>query len=328
MDLMERGLVSIIVPVYNVERYLNRCLTSLVHQTYKNIEIILINDGATDNSGKICEAWAKKDQRIQLVCQENRGVSEARNSAMKIMQGEFLTFVDSDDWVESTMVETFVKNMEMYPEVDAVFCGYTEVKDYTDEIIQVIEPLKTGIVSRNEGVAEIFGEYSTMLWNKCFRMNILEQANDKFDPKLKIGEDELWMVKALFNANRISLISTPLYFYRNRTEGASKDFSLSQARLSEIESQKMVLNVIRRYNSKELVLLAQKRMYFSCQKIMKIAYYQNEYELFDKIDIEIQEAREVWFQHHKNFLGKCRRKLVEQMMRKRIPGYIVRIFDK
>lgn len=324
---MSEKLVSIIVPVYKVEPYLEKCLQSIVLQTYKHIEVILVDDGSPDCCPQICDMWAHRDSRIKVIHQKNQGVSAARNAAMACLTGEFLMFVDSDDWIEQTMVEKMVRSVDENEDVDVVFCGYKEVTGTTENIFRIVEPQTTGIVDRNKGVAQIFGDYSTMLWNKLFRTSIL-QSNPEFDKKIMIGEDELWMIQNLKNARNIALINESLYFYRSRLDGASKNFELSAARLSEVASQKMVLSEISKYGAKELTLLAQKRMYYSCQHIMKIAFYQDNIHIFNWIDTEIDDVRKVWFAQHNNLLGKCRRKMVEHMMRKNYPKCFIKLFDK
>lgn len=97
--------ISVIVPVYNVEKYLERCVESIFKQTYKNIEIILVDDGSTDNSGKICDKFLKKDERVKVIHKENGGLSDARNAGLEILSGKYIMFVDSDDWISPAMVE-------------------------------------------------------------------------------------------------------------------------------------------------------------------------------------------------------------------------------
>lgn len=115
-------LISIIVPVYNVEPYVSKCLESILRQTYQNIEIIIIDDGSTDGGSDICDAYAHKDKRIKVIHQSNEGVSGARNVGLRIAKGEFIGFVDSDDWIEADMYEYLLQNIQQQ-DADIAICG-------------------------------------------------------------------------------------------------------------------------------------------------------------------------------------------------------------
>ncbi|MBU5480119.1 glycosyltransferase family 2 protein [Blautia sp. MSJ-19] len=322
-----KSTVSVIVPVYNVAPYLNKCLDSILGQTYKELEVIVVDDGSKDEGLRICREYESRDERVKVLHQENAGVSAARNFGMSIMTGSYVLFVDADDWIEPNMVEILVHEMEQKESVDAVFCGYQEIEDGTNKLLQTVTPNQRGQVRRDEGVEGLFGEYSTMLWNKLFRTSLIDQTNI-FNTSLKIGEDELWMIEVLKKARNIVLLGAPLYNYRYRSAGASKDVWISDARMTDYESQKMVLESIGDYHSDELTLCAQKRLYYVGQRIMKAAYYSGRYDIYEMIDREIDDVRTVWYKHHSNKLGKIRRRLVEKMMRKRFPCAIIKIFDK
>ncbi len=118
-------LISIIVPVYNVERYLSQCIDSIINQTYKKLEIILVNDGSTDNSGEICDEYVKKDCRVKVIHKKNGGISSARNVALDICIGKYIVFIDSDDWVEHDYIESLIK----YADINTIICcGYKRIK--------------------------------------------------------------------------------------------------------------------------------------------------------------------------------------------------------
>lgn len=324
---MNNDLVSIIIPVYNVAQYLDDCLNSIIRQTYKNLEIIIIDDGSTDDSLEICRSFAAKDKRLTVIHQENAGVSAARNAGLSIITGNYVLFIDSDDRIEQNMVESFIEILDENSKIDAVFCGYKEFDDETGTIIKEVVPNQSKLVDRDKGVAEIFGEYSTMLWNKMFRCSIIDKS-DLFDVTLKIGEDELWMVDVLKKANNIMLIGTPLYYYRSRAEGASKGQVFSEAKMTDYESQKKVLKSINEYGSEALTLYAQQRLYYTGQDIMKLAYYGGYFDVYEKINREIEDVRKIWYKNHTNKLGVIRRKLVEKMMQKGFSKKLIKIFDK
>lgn len=123
------GLVSVIVPVFNIAEYLPQCLDSLLAQTYSNIEIICVNDGSHDDSGKICDAYAEQDHRIRVIHKGNEGLSATRNLAMKFAQGEFITFVDGDDWLEPNTIQVCIEYAKNDPALDIIQYGYIDVID-------------------------------------------------------------------------------------------------------------------------------------------------------------------------------------------------------
>ena len=122
----DRLLISVIIPVYNAEKHLKECLESVCGQTYQDLEIILVNDGSSDRSGKICDEWQKKDSRIRVFHKENGGVSSARNEGLKAASGSLIGCVDADDWIEPEMYEKLSEALAADPEADAVFCGYVD----------------------------------------------------------------------------------------------------------------------------------------------------------------------------------------------------------
>lgn len=122
-----RPLISIIIPVYNTEKYLNRCVESVLNQSYHNLEIILVNDGSTDNSGQICDEYQAKDPRVAVIHKQNQGVSKARSTGIEVARGEYIVFVDSDDWIDTVMCEEMMKALSRY-KVQSVMCAY--VREY------------------------------------------------------------------------------------------------------------------------------------------------------------------------------------------------------
>ncbi|MDY4576588.1 MAG: glycosyltransferase family 2 protein [Anaerobutyricum hallii] len=326
MSQKKCGKVSIVIPVYKVEKYIDNCIASVIKQTYTNLEVLVVDDGSPDMCPKKCDCWAAKDSRIRVIHQNNMGVSAARNRAIEQLTGDYLLFVDSDDWIAEDMVETLVKKIEAIPKTDAIFCGYTEVNE-DGEIIRTVEPNHAQRVCRDEAVKSIFGVYGTFLWNKMFRVELLKE-NFLFDLDLKIGEDELWMINVLKSARDIYLFNKSLYFYRRRLAGASNDYSLNSKRLSEVVAQQRTLMSIAEYKSEALADLVKCRLYYCGYKIMRLAYYQKNYKIFEEVDKQIEIGRKVWYKTHDNFFGNCRRKIVETMMRMRIPQSLVKIFDK
>ena len=171
---MYSDLISVIVPVYKVEKYLNKCVQSIVNQTYKNLEIILVDDGSPDNCPEMCDEWAKKDSRIKVIHQENAGLAEARNSGISVATGEFFMFIDSDDHAEPDMIELLL-NLSMEYNADVSSCGFyfdyendnkAEACDFSDEI---------RIADINERIIDLLtGGFSGTVWNKLYRADAVK----------------------------------------------------------------------------------------------------------------------------------------------------------
>lgn len=212
---MEEPLISVIVPVYNVEAYLHRCLDSIICQTYQNLEIILVDDGSPDNSGAICDEYAKKDKRIQVIHKQNGGVSSARNAGLEAASGEYIGWVDSDDWIEHDMFE-YLKDLAVTSQADVAQCGrYWENGDFVAEQyrsacgLQVIDLLADVTPSMWKGIAN-------EVWCKLFRADIIEHI--RFRNDLSVGEDIDFVLRVLRRAKRFAIGAEAKYHYCQRPE--------------------------------------------------------------------------------------------------------------
>lgn len=211
---MKTPLISIIVPVYNVEKYLEKCILSLCSQTYKNIEILLIDDGSTDKSKKICDDLKKKDERIRVVHKKNQGLSSARNEGIKLASGQFLAFVDSDDYVENDMIELLYKNMEKYnAEISA--CGYIMV--YNERNVLISNNNDVVVYKKIEALEKMFlkNDIGMIFCNKLFKKDLFK--NVEF-PLYKNFEDINTMYKIINKADKIVYDPSPKYYYLQRND--------------------------------------------------------------------------------------------------------------
>lgn len=205
-------LVSIIVPIYNVERYLERCVDSLIEQTYQNIEIILVDDGSIDLSGKICDKYAGQFNRIKSYHKPNGGLSDARNYGIEYANGEYLFFVDSDDWLEietiSSMVEEAILN-----DSDIVCCGIKRV--YDDNVWEPFTDKGCELYSQKEALENYLNgnKICTVAWNKLYKRRLFSEL--RF-PKGKINEDEFTTYKAILASSKIVYIDDYFYCYYKR----------------------------------------------------------------------------------------------------------------
>ncbi len=216
-----KPLISVIVPVYNNEKYLCECLESIIAQTYHNIQIITVDDGSTDASGKILDQYAVKDRRIEVYHIQNSGVSTARNIGLKHVAGEYITFVDSDDALSLDMYDILLDQFMNKNDVDIVHCGYEKKRlDGTSKMI--LGSNQKYCFDRTEGMLHfIKGDLFTgALWNKIYRRSVLE--NLYFAENIKINEDILFNFYAFKKARYTVLIDRPLYRYYERNNASTK----------------------------------------------------------------------------------------------------------
>lgn len=230
---MCNDLVSIIVPVYNVDQWLPRCVDSLIAQTYKNLEIILVDDGATDNSGKICDEYSEKDDRIVVIHKENGGLSSARNAGVKVAKGNYISFVDSDDWVLPEFIEKLYSAI-IENDCDMAECGFaalsSEVIPETNcndsfSVVDDIQAMKTHLED---------GHFRQVVWNKLYKREIItvEFAEGKYH------EDVFWTYQIIANCKKLVHITDVLYCYFQR-EGSIMGVGYSLKRLDAVEATKL-----------------------------------------------------------------------------------------
>lgn len=208
--------VSIIVPIYNIERYLKECIESILNQTYDNIELILIDDGSTDKSGEICDFYLNNDKVI-VVHKENQGVSAARNDGIKKASGKYLLFVDSDDYLNKEMVETLISKNQNY---DCTICGFVEKFLYKEIEKKATTEEKT---YNSQGIIEQIiknGNIGGYIFNKLFKKDILQKNNIYFNENIHMCEDMLFVTEYLLKCQKIKIIPNLLYYYRMRKSSA------------------------------------------------------------------------------------------------------------
>lgn len=216
--------VSIIVPVYNVEVYLERCVKSIINQTYTNIEILLVDDGSTDKSGILCDEFAECDERIAVFHKENGGLSDARNYGIDRAAGEYLIFVDSDDYIHPQMVEALYKAQNI-TDADVTACDYTRDIDVISKIhIEDYSLLGIRTFDRDEAMNSVSANgIHVMAWNKLYKKKLFE--NIRY-PKGRIHEDEWILHHLLWECEKVAVISEKLYFYTYRDDSIIGQFSI------------------------------------------------------------------------------------------------------
>lgn len=219
---------SIIIPVYNIEEYLKECLESIINQSFKDFEVICINDGSTDNSLEILQKYAEKDKRFKVLNQENQGQGIARNNALNIANGEYILFVDPDDFIELNMLEVLNERLDVQ-NVDVAFFDYqifgentkTKIVRFMDEMKKIFNlNINDNLVFNwQELVKNNFSNISMMVWNKVYSNKFIQDNNIRFAPN-KHAEDHIFSISTTLLADKISYIKKTLYHYRNRPGSA------------------------------------------------------------------------------------------------------------
>lgn len=228
-----KDVITIIVPVYNTAEYLDQCVQSILNQSYRNLEIILVDDGSTDLSGSICDKYAVTDIRVRVIHQQNKGISEARNRGLDIAQGQYVTFVDSDDFIAPKMYEILINEMRI-TDADIVICNFACV-DEEDNIIERQSPICNETLSVSSLIHKLYLNnfwYYTVVWNRIYKKEIFKTLRFNL---MKVNEDNYIFYDSVKNARKIVTIQSPLYFYRRRI-GSVMVSSMNIKKLDGIEA--------------------------------------------------------------------------------------------
>ncbi len=215
-------LISVIVPVYNVEKYLERCIKSILNQSFDNIELILVNDGSKDSSLEICNRYKDNDNRVTVIHKENAGVSSARNTGLDCCKGQYIGFVDSDDWIDSDMYEVLFGAINEY-DADIAMCSYREVDEYEDVVVSEYFVDSLHVFNRFEALKSLLllnKNYSIPIapWNKLYKRELLD--NIRF-VEGKIYEDIVFTAEVLFRVNKCVCTNHIKYNYLVNRSGST-----------------------------------------------------------------------------------------------------------
>lgn len=246
---ISRPLVSIIVPVYNAEHYIEKCLKSLIYQDYNNLEIILIDDGSSDNGIYICEQIKKIDDRIKIIKKQNEGVSVARNIGVQAATGEYIVFVDADDWLEKNAVSYLVK-LCLKNQAECAMANYFINQDSTQKIVT-----QEYCFFKKDSFQFFFEKkMPTAVWAKIFKRNIITDNFIEFPRDIYVGEDLVFLVNYLGKSNRCAFGTEPVYHYRisgknsyaaelNKAIESKSTYLYPEKMKTEIEAWKIVIEV-------------------------------------------------------------------------------------
>lgn len=310
-------LISVIVPIYNVEKYLARCVDSIVNQTYKNLEIILVDDGSPDLCPQMCDDYAEKDSRIKVVHKKNGGLSDARNAGMAVSTGEYISFIDSDDYVSDDFFECLLDVMNK-ENSDIAECSV--VKFYEDNRFdELSDDLSVKTYDTQDAMSALIAEnpFHQHVWNKLYKTELVKDIPYAVG---KLNEDEFWTYQVFGRANKVSKLNKTMYYYFQRNSsimGVGYNIRRLDALEGKANRQKYIEN-----NFPDLSMQAKIDLYGSCmfayQSVLKfmsgadkkkalsiIKKYKNNCNLsFDEIKLADKSARKYFYLAKCNF-GFC-----------------------
>ena len=226
--------ISVIIPIYNVEKYLKRCIESVMNQTYSNLEIILVDDGSPDNCGKICDEYQEKDSRIKVIHKKNGGLSDARNAGIKIATGEIISYIDSDDYIDKDMYEYMLSEM-IREDADIVICG-TKI-DYDDGTTRIKNSESRKVLNTKDALIELnsFKSFDMAVWNKLYKREIIDGISFPIGKK---SEDYFVMYQYFDRAKKILILPEAKYHYIQRANSISRGKNVTHDYIEGSKQQK------------------------------------------------------------------------------------------
>lgn len=279
---MYNSLISVIVPIYNVEEYICQCIDSIIAQTYVNLEIILVDDGSTDASGLICDSYIDRDKRVKVIHKENGGLSDARNTGFQASNGEYILFFDSDDYVDTRIVEIMAGELED-SKYDCVACEY---HTFTDKLIleRNYKNIQKKKYTGKNLLLELYTGQLTQIgfvaWNKLYKRELFEKHNIEY-PKGRIYEDTYTTYKLIYFSNEICVLNIPLYFYRIR-KGSIMNSSVSLKKCQDgMEGDLSSVDFFKSVNDNVLFELALSNFYRSAIITYNQLKNENNYECIE-----------------------------------------------
>ncbi len=331
--MKNKDKVSVIVPVYNVEKYLHRCVDSIISQTYENLEIILVDDGSPDNSGKICDEYAKKDNRIQVVHKSNGGISSARNAGIKTSTGDYIVYVDSDDWLEKNAIEMLHKTI-IDENVDLVMGNYFVSDDngtnnantYAEKISNKKFVKGTEEFENNVIMPFVNGQRACFIWLFITKKSFL--LDEKiFDEGISFVEDGLYTLKLIKKINSMYFLDMPLYHYFTNQNGLTRSSNrilknIKQTpQLTKLFDEILNDETFRKNNYKEIRRAANTKIVMSYLYSLYKEYLDN--KKFEKEVIEILNNEELF-----SILKNSDLLLIDKGFKMRVENFFLKLVKK
>ncbi|MEG0230122.1 MAG: glycosyltransferase family 2 protein [Oscillospiraceae bacterium] len=288
LNIEKQPLISVIVPVYNVEKYIHKCVSSIINQTYKNLEIILVDDGSPDNCGEICDEYAKKDCRIKVIHKKNGGLSDARNAGIDSSNGDYIAFVDSDDYISQDMYQQLIPLL-LQNNADVVMFSVFDC--YNDKVSRAYKKEDKVFICDGKECFKIIlqGELGAFAWNRIYKKDLFNDIKFKVG---KITEDAFFNAEVVQKIN-VAVINTKAYYYYVHRENSITTSNYSKKDLDTIEAYEFTFNIV-------------KEKYPNLMKEAYFRYYWSNFIVLDKMlrnknFKEIDEYRKIVKILKKNF---------------------------
>lgn len=256
--MIKEPLISVIVPIYNVEKYLGTCIESILNQSYKNLEIILINDGSPDDCQKICEEYQQMDARIILINKKNGGLSSARNAGLKIAKGQLIVCVDSDDWIHKDMIQIMYDNLEKY-DADMSVCNF-EIKEANGRKCSKTFSKNIEVLDREQAMqyAILPEKYYGFAWNKMYKKSILKDM--LYDETIRKGEDSPFTCEYISKCKKTVYQDIALYYYRQDTVSITRS-KFNLGKMTVLDAYSGIVKMLEEKGYREETVNLQKVQY-------------------------------------------------------------------
>lgn len=321
-------MISIITPVYNGQKYLCDCIDSILSQTLEDFELLLVNGGSTDDTGRICDEYATHDHRVRVFHTENRGASHARNIALAHAAGEWIGFVDADDIAEQELFETLL-NKAVHSGADSALCGYLLCDEQMRPIDQTTKPEKELILNCDQALTSVFldeyyGNYQGYVWNRLFRRDIIERLQLRFDETIVFSEDKLFACRYLLECETIFYITKPLYRHRYCQNSLTTSDSYLKGAKDELYVFKSLKNHFTGHSSAEKALTGWHLHNCIARLFALLRQDPNNITLYNALHTEFTAHKKLW--PYRDFLGK--KHLLFAAVYRRFPKLCRKMFSR
>lgn len=288
-----KEIISIIIPMYNSKQYIERCLKSVLRQTYSSLEIIVVDDGSTDNCSEIVRMYSNTDSRIKLIRKENGGLSDARNHGIEAATGSYISFLDSDDWIHYQYIEQLYTQLKSH-DGDISICDFKKVNDCDNESYKKeIENYELSTLSNVEALELFEGEYGVQIVIACGKLFKIELFDDIRFPLNRIHEDEFTTYKLLYKANKIVFLFTKMLFYYQHSQSIMGKRKTITQRIDFIDALNERINFFEKVNVNKNVIAKSYKIlfvaYLLINREIQLTTDKNE-EFNKKIEIEIKNV--------------------------------------